>query len=124
MAVEGADSSDWSSTYGVTGDGSGGITLQFVTVGQYSTNIGSRMFMLDESGDNYYMFKLKNKEFTMDVDTSQLPCGLNGAVYFVEMEADGGLHYPSNKVHFHFQKKLFASTKMCLGWCSLWYRLL
>jgi len=95
--LEGVDSSDWTSTYGVSADGSGGITLQFVTVGQYSTNIGSRMFMLDEAGSNYYMFKLKNKEFTMDVDTSQLPCGLNGAVYFVEMDADGGLSYPNNK---------------------------
>ena len=36
------------------------------------------------------MFKLKNKEFTFDVDVSQLPCGLNGALYFVEMEEDGG----------------------------------
>merc|ERR1711936_892751 len=44
--LEGADSSDWTSTYGVTSDNSGGITLQFVTVGQYSTNIGSRMLML------------------------------------------------------------------------------
>eukprot|EP00091_Calanus_sinicus_P009334 TRINITY_DN2187_c0_g1_i6.p1 TRINITY_DN2187_c0_g1~~TRINITY_DN2187_c0_g1_i6.p1 ORF type:complete len:539 (+),score=164.76 TRINITY_DN2187_c0_g1_i6:266-1882(+) len=95
--LEGSDQADWGSTYGVTVDGSGGMTLQFVTVGQYSTNIGSRMFLLDESGDAYYMFKLKNKEFTMDVDTSELPCGLNGAVYFVEMDADGGLHYPSNK---------------------------
>ena len=33
----------------------------------------------------------------MDVDVSQLPCGLNGAVYFVEMEEDGGAHYPGNK---------------------------
>ncbi len=41
-------------------------------------------------GDKYYMFKLKNKEFTFDVDVSQLPCGLNGALYFVEMEEDGG----------------------------------
>ena len=39
------------------------------------------------------MFKLKNKEFTFDVDVSELPCGLNGALYFVEMEADGGAHY-------------------------------
>jgi len=95
--AEGSDSNDWTSTYGVSADGSGGISLQFVTVGQYSTNIGSRVFMLDDSGNNYYMFKLKNKEFTMDVDTSELPCGLNGAVYFVEMDADGGMHYPSNK---------------------------
>ena len=39
------------------------------------------------------MFKLKNKEFTFDVDVSELPCGLNGALYFVEMEKDGGLSY-------------------------------
>ena len=97
ILAEGSDSNDWTSTYGVSADGSGGISLQFVTVGQYSTNIGSRVFMLDDSGNNYYMFKLKNKEFTMDVDTSELPCGLNGAVYFVEMDADGGMHYPSNK---------------------------
>lgn len=36
------------------------------------------------------MFKLKNREFTIDVDVSNLPCGLNGALYFVEMDADGG----------------------------------
>merc|ERR1719331_2141043 len=30
-----------------------------------------------------------NKEFTFDVDVSTLECGLNGAVYFVEMEANG-----------------------------------
>lgn len=38
----------------------------------------------------YQMFKLKNKEFTFDVDVSGLPCGLNGALYFVSMDADGG----------------------------------
>jgi len=37
------------------------------------------------------MFKLKNKEFTFDVDVSKLPCGLNGALYFTAMEPDGGL---------------------------------
>ena len=53
------------------------------------------MYLLDESGESYYMFKLKNKEFTFDVDVSELPCGLNGALYFVEMEEDGGLSYSS-----------------------------
>lgn len=32
------------------------------------------------------MFKLLNQEFTFDVDVSQLPCGVNGALYFVEMD--------------------------------------
>jgi cellulose 1,4-beta-cellobiosidase len=39
-----------------------------------------------------------DKEFTFDVDVSQLPCGLNGALYFVEMVADGGMsQFPLNK---------------------------
>nr|AAY83392.1 exoglucanase-type cellulase [Reticulitermes flavipes gut symbiont cell-4] len=36
------------------------------------------------------MFKLKNKEFTFTTDVSGLPCGLNGALYFVAMDEDGG----------------------------------
>merc|ERR1719211_170342 len=41
------------------------------------------------------MFYLPNKEFTFDVDVSNLPCGLNGALYFVEMDEAGG-KYPTN----------------------------
>lgn len=37
------------------------------------------------------MFKLLNKEFTFDVDVSNLPCGLNGALYFVEMNETGDM---------------------------------
>jgi len=43
------------------------------------------------NGDNYEMFKLLNKEFTFDVDVSNLPCGLNGALYFVEMNESGDM---------------------------------
>ena len=43
------------------------------------------------------MFKLLNKEFTFDVDVSNLPCGLNGALYFVEMPEDGGLSFSGNE---------------------------
>jgi len=42
------------------------------------------------------MFKLLNKEFTLTLDVSDLPCGLNGAIYFVEMDKDGGLSYDGN----------------------------
>lgn len=45
------------------------------------------------------MFNLLNREFTFDVDVSTLDCGLNGALYFVSMDSDGGAgKYPTNKV--------------------------
>jgi len=60
-----------------------------------------------ESDTKYQIFKLKNKEFTFDVDVSNLPCGLNGALYFVEMAADGG-SFPGNK----------AGAKYGTGYCD------
>ena len=58
---------------------------------------------------HYQMFQLLNKEFTFDVDVSNLPCGLNGALYFSHMQADGGLAaYPSNK----------AGAKYGTGYCD------
>jgi hypothetical protein len=62
-----------------------------------------------ESDSKYQMFNLKNSEFTFDVDMSNLPCGLNGALYFVEMDADGGLSkYSTNK----------AGAKYGTGYCD------
>jgi len=52
--------------------------------------VGSRVYLLDSDKETYKMFKLKNREFTFDVDVSRLGCGLNGALYFVDMDADGG----------------------------------
>lgn len=50
-----------------------------------------------ETDTKYQMFNLINKEFTFDVDVSNLPCGLNGALYFVEMASDGGIGKGNNK---------------------------
>jgi cellulose 1,4-beta-cellobiosidase len=51
-----------------------------------------------DGDDKYKMFKLKNREFTFDVDVSKLPCGVNGALYFVEMQEDGGMsEFPTDK---------------------------
>ncbi|KAF2279987.1 exoglucanase-like protein 1 precursor [Westerdykella ornata] len=83
-AIEGAD---YRSTYGIS-TGTDSLTLKFVTKGQYSTNIGSRLYLMKDSS-NYEMFKLIGNEFTFDVDLSQLPCGLNGALYFVSMPQKG-----------------------------------
>ena len=95
-------------TYGITTSGNA-LTLKFVTHGPYSTNIGSRVYLMDTSDSQYQMFNLKNQEFTFDVDMSQLPCGLNGALYFVEMDADGGKsRFPNNK----------AGSKYGTGYCD------
>ena len=61
-------------------------------------------------GAGYKMFHLKNREFAFDVDVSNLPCGLNGALYFVEMDQDGGLsEYATNK----------AGAKYGTGYCDV-----
>ncbi|KAJ8518543.1 hypothetical protein ONZ45_g4379 [Pleurotus djamor] len=81
------DGANYSGTYGITTTGDS-LTIRFVT-NSGSRNVGSRVYLLDDN-ENYKMFNLLNKEFTFDVDMSALPCGLNGALYFSEMEQDGG----------------------------------
>jgi cellulose 1,4-beta-cellobiosidase len=94
-ALDGVAAGDWSGTYGVSATGSE-LTIKFVTNGPYSKNIGSRNYLL--KGQQYKMFYLLNKEISFDVDDSQLDCGLNGALYLIEMQADGGLsEFPTNK---------------------------
>ena len=89
-------SGGYQSTYGVSTSGSA-ATLNFVTNGPYATNIGSRLYLMG-ANNKYEMFNLLGKEFTFDVDASTLGCGLNGALYFVSMDADGGMaKYPTNK---------------------------
>jgi len=101
--LEGAD---YAKTYGIT-TASNALTLKFVTQSQ-EKNIGSRVYLMADDS-KYQMFMLKNQEFTFDVDVSKLPCGLNGALYFSEMAADGGTSkYPSNT----------AGAKYGTGYCD------
>ncbi|KDN67552.1 putative glycosyl hydrolase family 7 [Colletotrichum sublineola] len=90
------DGADYAGTYGASTSGDA-LTLKFVHQGSYSKNIGSRMFLMNGT-NSYQMFKLLGQEFTFDVDVSNLGCGLNGALYFVSMDADGGVSkFPGNK---------------------------
>ncbi|TCD66503.1 CENP-B protein 1 [Steccherinum ochraceum] len=97
------DGADYTGTYGITATGSS-LKLDFVT----ASNVGSRVYLM-ASDTEYEMFKLLNQEFTFDVDVSTLPCGLNGALYFSEMAADGGMStQPNNK----------AGAKFGTGYCD------
>lgn len=80
--IEGAG--DYKKTYGVSVSGDA-LILDYVTVNPYGTNVGSRMYVLDSSGTKYMSFNLLNREFVFTVDVSELPCGLNGAVYLTEL---------------------------------------
>ncbi|KAF8649218.1 hypothetical protein AX16_005945 [Volvariella volvacea WC 439] len=101
------DGAEYASTYGITTNGDS-LTLKFVTTSGGSKNVGGRVYLMN-SENRYEMFQVLNKEFTFDVDVSQLPCGLNGALYFVEMEADGGSgRFPSNR----------AGAKYGTGYCD------
>ncbi|KAE8358685.1 putative 1,4-beta-D-glucan cellobiohydrolase A [Aspergillus caelatus] len=98
------DGADYEGTYGVTTSGDA-LTLQFVT----GANVGSRLYLMADDDESYQTFNLLNNEFTFDVDASKLPCGLNGAVYFVSMDADGGVaKYSTNK----------AGAKYGTGYCD------
>lgn len=74
------DGADYSGTYGITTSGST-LRLNFVTTGS-NTNVGSRTYLMD-SATAYHIFKPLNMEITMDVNVANLPCGLNGALYFL-----------------------------------------
>ncbi|KAG8977570.1 hypothetical protein FRB90_008759, partial [Tulasnella sp. 427] len=101
------DGADYSGTYGVSTSGNA-LTLKFVQPNSNGKNVGSRLYLMSDDS-TYNLFKVMNQEFSFDVDVSQLPCGLNGALYFSEMDADGGLaKYPTNK----------AGAKYGTGYCD------
>ncbi|KDQ13783.1 carbohydrate-binding module family 1 protein [Botryobasidium botryosum FD-172 SS1] len=100
------DGADYAGTYGIRTSGNS-LTLRFVTSGA-SRNVGSRVYLMADD-THYQVFKLLNQELTFDVDVSRLPCGLNGALYFSEMAADGGMSKePNNK----------AGAKYGTGYCD------
>ena len=64
--------------------------MDYVTRHQYGTNVGSRMYISESNGNKYYGFNMLGRELSFEADMSQAGCGLNGAIYFVEMPLDGG----------------------------------
>ena len=40
-------------------------------------------------GDEHKLFSMLDEEISFDVDMSKMPCGLNGAIYFAEMDKTG-----------------------------------
>lgn len=75
------------SDYGVSTDG-GELYLDMLR--DDLTAYSPRLYLISEDDETYEMLQLTGNELTFDVDVSKLPCGMNGALYLSEMEADGG----------------------------------
>lgn len=107
--VDNISQEQWANTYGITSPDDDSLTLKFVE----GSNVGSRVYLMDESGDNYFGWNLLNREFSMDVDVADLVCGLNGAVYFVDMHLNGNAKYGTNS-----QGGEYAGAKYGTGYCD------
>lgn len=75
-------------SYGVYADGA---ELRLRHLRDDGSTASPRVYLLNEAEDEYEMLQLTGMEFSFDVDVTKLPCGMNGALYLSEMEADGGL---------------------------------
>ncbi|KAK1052027.1 hypothetical protein B0A54_12616 [Friedmanniomyces endolithicus] len=63
---------------------------QYLNINGAETEVSPRVYLLGPKAENYEMLQLLNQEFTFTVDVSNLPCGMNGALYFSAMDRSGG----------------------------------
>lgn len=76
--------------HGVYTDGDSITLRQYLGSGSNITTVSPRLYLLDESGKDYDLVKLLNQEISFTVNVSNLPCGMNGALYMASMDATGG----------------------------------
>ncbi|KAK4675294.1 hypothetical protein QC764_512770 [Podospora pseudoanserina] len=108
--LEGAGDYRWS--YGITTTNAT-LMQKLVTRIEFATNYGSRLFLLEKK-DRYQTFVLLGNELSFEVDLSTVGCGVNAALGFVAMDADGGMerHEPWNEAGAEY------GTGYCDGWCQ------
>ncbi|TVY78471.1 Exoglucanase [Lachnellula suecica] len=83
-ALEGVDYA----SYGIQTSGDA-LTLNLFKTENNVTSMSSPRVYLLENETTYDMFSLLNQEIAFDVDLSQVPCGINGALYLSEMDPTG-----------------------------------
>ena len=108
----GLDGAEYESVYGISTDGDS-LELRYRTAAAQdasaSKSLNAQVFLLEEGGDRYQTFTLAGNEVAFDVDLSAVPCGLNAALRFVQMDPDGGMaRYEENE----------AGARYGLGYCD------
>lgn len=105
--LEGVSTEQYKGTYGVTSiKGGEGVQMKFVNKHEYGVSVGSRLYMYKQ--DKYEMFYVVNQEFAFTFNMKELECGMNGAVYFIEMQDNGGKGIGNND----------AGAKFGTGYCD------
>lgn len=67
------------------------LTLhQYMNIDGTEVDVTPRVYLLEPDGRDYTLLKLLNQEVAFDVDVSNLPCGMNGALFLSSMDASGG----------------------------------
>ena len=85
-AIEGIDYSQ----HGVYTSGSSLTLRQYLDINGTETEVSPRVYLLEPNGRDYDLLKLLNQEISFTVNVSNLPCGMNGALYMSAMDGDGG----------------------------------
>ncbi|KAH8171532.1 glycosyl hydrolase family 7 domain-containing protein [Sarocladium implicatum] len=84
------------------------VSMDYHRYQDFATKANLRAYLLEEE-NKYQTFILLDNEVAFDVDLSKVPCGLNAAIRFVAMDADGGTaKYPTQK----------AGAKYGAGFCD------
>ena len=113
--LEGISATQYATTYGVT-QIDDKIELQFVT----GNNVGSRLYVL--KNNKYWFPDLLNKQISIDMDISELPCSLNSAVYLVQVNSTdldtlgvgyGDAQCPTDIKYFYNGKTNINNAQIC-----------
>mmetsp|Transcript_45969 Transcript_45969/g.127773 ORF Transcript_45969/g.127773 Transcript_45969/m.127773 type:complete len:485 (-) Transcript_45969:109-1563(-) len=102
--VQGLDADAYKNTYGIT-VGSDSVTLKYANNQDGgSPAYGQRVFLTDMStadGNGYQMFDVLGSSLSFTIDLSNVPAGINAAVYFAAMDQYGwqGATYSDGNVN-------------------------
>jgi cellulase len=85
--------------HGVQAHGNALTLHQYLDINGTETSVSPRLYLLGPQGKDYELPALLNQEFTFTVDVSNLPCGMNGALYLSAMDRTGGRSNPAGAAY-------------------------
>lgn len=75
---------------GINTNGDSMTMRMYLNIDGELQSVSPRVYLLDPNGKDYSAVKLRGQEISFDTDMSNLPCGMNGALYLSAMEHSGG----------------------------------